>query len=81
MLVFSRRAGETFVLYPAPDLDPNLTVAELFAHGPIEISVLDVRPHQARVGIEAPPALLVYRTELLPLTHSPSRPLAAAGEA
>lgn len=80
MLVFSRRIGETFVLYPTPDLDPNLTVAELFAHGPIEVSVVELKHHQVRVGIDAPPALLVYRTELLPLTHSPSRPLAAVGK-
>lgn len=71
MLVFTRRIGESFVLYPSPELDTNMTVAELFAAGPIEISVVEMRPHQIRVGVDAPPEMLVFRSELLPLVCCP----------
>lgn len=81
MLVFTRRNGESFVLYPATDLDPNMTVAELFAAGPIEITVTDMKPHQVRIGIEAPPEILVYRSELLPITRFPAVSVETAKEA
>ena len=69
MLVFTRRSGETFVLYPDPKLDPNTTIAELFARGPIEITVTETKLHHARIGVDAPPQIHVYRSELLPLTQ------------
>lgn len=81
MLVFTRRNGESFVLYPATTLDPHMTVAELFADGPIEITVTEMKPHQVRIGIEAPPKILVFRSELLPVTEYRSEKIEARADA
>ena len=37
MLVLTRRPSESLILYPSDSIDPNMTVRELFADGPIEI--------------------------------------------
>ena len=37
MLAFTRRPGEFILLYPSQDIDPNMTVAELFSEGPVEV--------------------------------------------
>jgi len=40
MLVLSRRADESIVIQPAEGADGNMTMAELFANGPIQITLL-----------------------------------------
>ncbi len=72
MLVLTRRDSESLVIRPAASLDPQMTVAELFADGPIVVHVIGIKGRQAKVGIEAPPALDIARSELL------DRPLAEA---
>ncbi len=44
----------------------------------IEISVLEIRGNQVRLGISAPPDMLVLRTELAPAAHSPDEERANA---
>jgi len=63
MLVLSRRENESIVIYPK-DLPENMTVAELFARGKIEIEVLGIQGGQVRLGFGAPKELAIFRTEL-----------------
>ena len=64
MLILSRRQGEKLIVDLDETADPNLTVGELFADGPIEIAVLELRASQVRVGIAAPQELVILRAEL-----------------
>ena len=43
MLVLSRRADESIVIQPADGVDANMTMAQLFANGPIQITLLGGR--------------------------------------
>jgi len=63
MLVLTRSARQSFYIYPE-DVPQDMTVAELFAEGPIEVSVAEVRGRQVKIGINAPPELTVLRNEL-----------------
>lgn len=66
MLVLTRRPGEDLLLFPNEGLDPDTTVAELFAEGPVRIRFVGShRRAQARIGVEAPAALVVLRDEIL----------------
>ena len=40
MLVLSRRADESIVIQPADGVDASMTLAQLFANGPILITLL-----------------------------------------
>ena len=56
--------GEAFYIYPTQDINPNLTVGELFANGPIKIALLEgIHKNHTRVGIEAPDAMTILREE------------------
>ena len=50
MLLLSRRIGESILIYP-DDVPEGMTVAELFADGPIEITVTDTKAPQCKLGI------------------------------
>lgn len=65
MLVLTRRPGESLLLSLDPRADPSMTLGELFARGPIEITCLDTGPGQARIGIDAPRAIAVMRNGLV----------------
>lgn len=64
MLILTRRRGESIRLMPYPEIDPATPVGELFKRGPIHISVLDINANRMRIGIEAPPGIIVLREEL-----------------
>jgi sRNA-binding carbon storage regulator CsrA len=68
MLVLRRESGESIFIYPDPDVDPDMTVGELFADGPIKVVVLDVNVDLdypvVRIGIEAQRDLTVLRDEV-----------------
>lgn len=64
MLVLTRRQGECVMVYPAEDIDPSMTVAELFKDGPMEIHVGSINKNQVRLNFQAPKALLLLRNEL-----------------
>jgi sRNA-binding carbon storage regulator CsrA len=63
MLVVSRRAEEAIRIELAEGVDGNLTLNDLFAKGPIEITLLGGNGRRVKVGIEAPPELCIRRKD------------------
>jgi sRNA-binding carbon storage regulator CsrA len=63
MLVVSRRADETIQIKLADGVDGNLTLKDLFAKGPIEITLLGGNGRRVRMGIEAPRELCILRVD------------------
>jgi sRNA-binding carbon storage regulator CsrA len=64
MLVLSRRADESIVIQPADGADANMTVAQLFANGPIQITLLGGSGRRVKMGIEAPEQLAIRRKDI-----------------
>ena len=64
MLVLSRRADESIVIQPADGVDGNMTMAELFANGPIQITLLGGTGRRVKVGIDAPEQLAIRRKDV-----------------
>jgi sRNA-binding carbon storage regulator CsrA len=63
MLVLSRRADQSIVIQPAENVDGRMTVAELFANGPIQITLLGGTGRRIKMGIEAPEQLAIRRKD------------------
>jgi sRNA-binding carbon storage regulator CsrA len=63
MLVLTRRADESIVITPADGADVRMTLAELFAHGPIQITLLGGSGKRVKMGIEAPTQLAIRRKD------------------
>jgi len=63
MLVLSRRADEAIVIQPAEGADQRMTLAELFAAGPIQITLLGGSGKRVKVGIDAPVHLAIRRKD------------------
>ena len=63
MLVVSRRADEAIQITLAEGVDGSLTVNDLFAKGPIEITLLGGNGRRVKMGIAAPPELSIVRVE------------------
>jgi sRNA-binding carbon storage regulator CsrA len=59
-----RKKDESILIYPE-DVPENMTVAELFADGPIKIIISDTNHVQCKLGIAAPRELKIFREELL----------------
>lgn len=57
MLTLTRKENTSLFIEPYEDIDPNMTVAELFADGGIEIYLDKAQHNQIRIGIDAPKAL------------------------
>lgn len=66
MLVLSRRADESITIQPADGVDGNMTMAELFANGPIEITLLGGTGKRVKMGIDAPEQLSIRRKDAAP---------------
>jgi sRNA-binding carbon storage regulator CsrA len=64
MLVLSRRADESIVIQPADGVDANTTLAQLFANGPIQITLLGGTGRRIKMGIEAPEQLAIRRKDI-----------------
>ena len=64
MLVLTRKVGKSIRIGPAEEADLSVPLGELFEEGPIEIRVIRSFGHQVQVGVWAPPALLILRSEL-----------------
>ncbi len=62
MLVVSRRADESIQITLAEGVDGNLTLRDVFANGPIEITLLGTG-RRVKMGIEAPPELCIQRVD------------------
>jgi sRNA-binding carbon storage regulator CsrA len=65
MLVLSRRADESIVIQPADGVDESMTLAQLFANGPILITLLGGTGRRVKMGIEAPEQLAIRRKDVL----------------
>lgn len=63
MLVVSRRSDEAILIKLAEGADGTLTLNDLFAKGPIEITLLGGNGRRIRMGIAAPPELCIRRKE------------------
>jgi sRNA-binding carbon storage regulator CsrA len=63
MLVLSRRTDESIEMQPAEDADRSMTLAQLFADGPILIVLLGGSGRRVKLGIEAPEQLSIRRTD------------------
>ena len=63
MLVLSRRADESIVIQPAEGTDVTMTLQELFANGPIQITLLGGTGRRVKVGIDAPEQLAIRRKD------------------
>ena len=66
MLVVTRRADESIVIAPADGIDTGVTLAELFANGPIQITLLGGSGKRVKMGIEAPSQLAIRRKDQRP---------------
>ncbi|HXC07431.1 MAG TPA: carbon storage regulator [Steroidobacteraceae bacterium] len=64
MLVLSRRADESIVIQPADGVDVSMTMAQLFANGPIQITLLGGTGRRIKMGIEAPEQLAIRRKDI-----------------
>ncbi|MDA8362235.1 MAG: carbon storage regulator [Gammaproteobacteria bacterium] len=65
MLILSRRPGQSFHIFPSPQLTPDTPVEMVFGSAPIEITVTRVLGMQVRLGISTHPQLIVLRRELV----------------
>jgi sRNA-binding carbon storage regulator CsrA len=63
MLVVSRRSDEAIVIQLADGANGNLTLNDLFAKGPIEITLLGGNGRRVKMGIAAPPELCIRRKD------------------
>jgi sRNA-binding carbon storage regulator CsrA len=64
MLVIRRRSDESIVIQPAEGADANMTLAQLFANGPILITLLGGTGRNVKMGIEAPEHLAIRRKDV-----------------
>jgi sRNA-binding carbon storage regulator CsrA len=63
MLVVSRRSDEAIQIKLADGADGTLTLNDLFAKGPIEITLLGGNGRRVKMGIAAPPELCIRRKD------------------
>jgi sRNA-binding carbon storage regulator CsrA len=63
MLVVSRRSDESIQIKLADGVDGTLTLNDLFAKGPIEITLLGGNGRRVKMGIAVPPELSIRRKE------------------
>ena len=61
MLIVSRRDAESIVIRPSDDIDPNMTLADLFKSGPIEITIFSAGKSRVKMGVQAPEQLTIWR--------------------
>ncbi|NNM62390.1 MAG: carbon storage regulator [Steroidobacteraceae bacterium] len=64
MLVLSRRADESILIQPAEGTDGTMTLQQLFANGPILITLLGSTGRRVKVGIDAPEQLAIRRKDV-----------------
>ncbi len=64
MLVLSRRASESILIEPADGVDASITLAQLFANGPILITLLGGTGRRVKMGIAAPEQLSIRRKDV-----------------
>jgi sRNA-binding carbon storage regulator CsrA len=68
VLVVSRKENESIKIEPLDGIDPSLTLHEVFAKGPIVLTLKHVGARRVRIVVEAPGALRIMRSEPDPET-------------
>jgi len=63
MLIVSRQDTESILIRPGDDIDPQMTLADLFANGPIEITIFSPDKHRVKMGVQAPRQLSIWRKD------------------
>lgn len=61
MLIVSRRDAESILIRPSEDIDPSITLADLFQSGPIEITIFSSNNNRVKMGVQAPEELSIWR--------------------
>ena len=64
MLILTRKPGQRITIEPDARLDLRTPIGEVFADGPIEVSVGRVDGLQIKLAIHAHPCLQILRAEL-----------------
>ena len=63
MLIVSRRDDESILIRPGDGIDPSMTLADLFATGPIEITIFSSGNNRVKMGVQAPNELSIWRKD------------------
>ncbi len=63
MLIVSRRDAESILIRPSADIDPKMTLADLFKAGPIEITIFSSGVNRVKMGVQAPAQLDIWRKD------------------
>lgn len=61
MLIVSRKDSESIEIKPSEGIDPKTTLADLFAAGPIEITIFSANSNRVKMGVQAPEQLCIWR--------------------
>ena len=61
MLIVSRKDAESIEIKPVEGIDPQMTLADLFANGPIEITIFSANSNRVKMGVQAPEQLSIWR--------------------
>ncbi len=61
MLIVSRRDSESIEIRPNEGTDMQMTLADLFSNGPIEITVFSAAGNRVKMGVQAPTELSIWR--------------------
>jgi len=61
MLIVSRKDAESIEIRPDDGIDPNITLADLFSNGPIEITIFSSNGNRVKMGVQAPAELCIWR--------------------
>lgn len=61
MLIVSRRDSESILIRPGENIDPKMTLADLFKAGPIEITIFSSGANRVKMGVQAPEQLSIWR--------------------
>lgn len=66
MLLLTRRPGQGIWISLEEGVAPSMTVEELFAGGPIKVTLVHIQGNLAKIGIDANRQFRIVRDELLP---------------
>lgn len=63
MLIVSRKDTESIEIRPGDGIDPQMTLADLFRAGPIEITIFSANGNRVKMGVRAPSELCIWRKD------------------
>ncbi len=61
MLIVSRKDAESIEIKPGEGIDLQMTLADLFSGGPIEITIFSANNNRVKMGVQAPEQLSIWR--------------------